>query len=843
SSGQQTLDARSTIPAPLASDPSPRERRPSNLSSLNPSAPRFVLSMPLLGRAKVPLGKVIGVIPIASNDNAPNRSEGNGGQAAVAESSSRPEPHITNGLEKEAVHLTEATASDVIPETSNSWWAYLGLVSATSSRSFENSSPSTPTTLQSPIIISPARSPIPHSALPASVTETQLVSNNSVQVPGRSTASILSAESALWMPWRWLGTSNVNANNLESTSEAGSGIVLVDGKTEAELVKEEAMSRAEAQDAQSNTPQQSDTDLPPAKPNPVLNSIETRTGWLSVFASASVKVRGLKEEGEVMEVMSVEEEEIGEVTTQQPAADPMGSFAKPSEADSTLPSKKASSLKAPSEDSPRKPLTSDKDLRKRVSQSSGPEKSPRDKVPNLVLPTFEDTFATPPRSVPFPKAPSSLRRTMRYLSGFVFPDDEKNGGSRKKGKEREVFGQHLPRLWGMAGEDPDTGLKDIKRVVVVGIHGWFPGALMRSVLGEPTGTSTKFATMMANAVQEYFEQRGIELEKVTKIILEGEGTIEHRVNILFQEWQNHKEWIEDLQSADAILFATHSQGSIVTTHLVDRLINDGHIRTPKTNLLDSVLSRPAQKVIVLALCGIHNGPLRYLNTSSIVNPYLQYFESAAARELFDFQDSESLVSKAYVTALGNALQHEVKFTYIASMNDQVVPIYSGVFTTAGHPLILRALYIDGDAYSSSDFLSNLLVLLFKIRNAGLDDGGLITHLSEATAGSLSGVGHSTAYEEPATYALAVRFLFETTGTLGHQPDLAVQPFTARAARNDYEIPWALRDLIAHPDVETFFSSEFSELRAAFDQWHPRTTALREIRRKLEPIRRLPISRL
>ena len=36
--------------------------------------------------------------------------------------------------------------------------------------------------------------------------------------------------------------------------------------------------------------------------------------------------------------------------------------------------------------------------------------------------------------------------------------------------------------------------------------------------------------------------------------------------------------------------------------------------------------------------------------------------------------------------------------YVASLNDQVVPIYSGIFTAASHPLILRALYIDGDAY-------------------------------------------------------------------------------------------------------------------------------------------------
>ena len=55
-------------------------------------------------------------------------------------------------------------------------------------------------------------------------------------------------------------------------------------------------------------------------------------------------------------------------------------------------------------------------------------------------------------------------------------------------------------------------------------------------------------------------------------------------------------------------------------------------------------------------------------------------------------------------------------------------------------------------FSSSDFLSNLLVLLLRIRNSGLSDSGLLAHLSEATAGSLNGVGHSTAYEDVATYS-------------------------------------------------------------------------------------------
>ena len=56
------------------------------------------------------------------------------------------------------------------------------------------------------------------------------------------------------------------------------------------------------------------------------------------------------------------------------------------------------------------------------------------------------------------------------------------------------------------------------------------------------------------------------------------------------------------------------------------------------------------------------------------------------------------------------------------------------------------------ASSSSDFLSNLLVLLLRVMNVGLSDSGLLTHLSEATAGSLNGIGHSTAYEELATYS-------------------------------------------------------------------------------------------
>ena len=100
----------------------------------------------------------------------------------------------------------------------------------------------------------------------------------------------------------------------------------------------------------------------------------------------------------------------------------------------------------------------------------------------------------------------------------------------------------------------------------------------------------------------------------------------------------NSEWIDDIHSADAILVATHSQGSIVSTHLLDRLIREKHIKTSRTSDLlasasaalapggTSSAAPSAQRVCCLALCGIHLGPLRYLSSSSLLQPYIQVCE-------------------------------------------------------------------------------------------------------------------------------------------------------------------------------------------------------------------------
>ena len=98
----------------------------------------------------------------------------------------------------------------------------------------------------------------------------------------------------------------------------------------------------------------------------------------------------------------------------------------------------------------------------------------------------------------------------------------------------------------------------------------------------------------------------------------------------------NEEWVDDLHSADVIFVAAHSQGTVVSVHLIDKLIKDGHIMTDRNvETIAQAVSQVApagttlpstthtQKICCLALCGVHLGPLRYLRTSSLLQPYIQ----------------------------------------------------------------------------------------------------------------------------------------------------------------------------------------------------------------------------
>ncbi|KAF9279128.1 hypothetical protein BGZ68_008122 [Mortierella alpina] len=375
------------------------------------------------------------------------------------------------------------------------------------------------------------------------------------------------------------------------------------------------------------------------------------------------------------------------------------------------------------------------------------------------------------------------------------------------------------------------GAKGIKKVAIIGVHGWFPVKLIRTVIGEPTGTSIKFCDEMNLALKDYLRQHDVELEPqdITLIPLEGEGKVLDRVEVLHQNLMKNEEWQSALHEADLVLVATHSQGTPTSTFLVARLIEEGILRVQEDD-------PHMQRVGILAMAGISHGPFPFLKGNLIV----RWFEAEAAQELFEFMDSETAIAKKYREALRTVLTSGVRFTCVASLEDQVVPLYSAIMTAIHHPSIVRAVYIDGATYQD-DFITNLISFSLRLRNSGVDDHGVLVHLSEVVAGSIYGEGHSTIYEERQVYMLAIRSLLEPPTTLTTElarSEPVLHPFRAKHTLNPFYLPWGMRGVMDEIKArgDEVLNEELERLKRLYDEWNPVSKGMKEIKFRLEPVR-------
>lgn len=428
--------------------------------------------------------------------------------------------------------------------------------------------------------------------------------------------------------------------------------------------------------------------------------------------------------------------------------------------------------------------------------------------PNLILPEFRSTYHPAQK-------PSYWQQIRQYFLGG----------------ETEA-----PHLY-IAPSPPQ-----IKRAIAIGVHGYFPAPLLQKVLGQPTGTSIRFANAAAAAIQEWTEARGYSA-KIEKVALEGEGFIADRVSTL---WKLLLNWIEHIKSADFILVACHSQGVPVAIMLVAKLIQFGCVN--------------AARIGVCAMAGVNLGPFPEYRT--------RYLGGTAA-ELFEFSRPTSIVSQMYLGALEEVLQYGVRIVYIGSIDDQLVSLESSTFSNITHPYVYRAVFVDGRIHAP-DFITHLVGFAFKLRNLGLPDHGLIRELSPALAGSLySGEGHSRIYEDPKVYNLAVSHALETTslpipptsnrpvtstgiGTsgdggpaLGKSVDKAADTYALKVKdyegigsgnQNPYFLPWAMRGLLEEEFVKRELGWEVEELLALFETWKPVGKGLRDVRFRLEAVR-------
>ncbi|ETN45010.1 uncharacterized protein HMPREF1541_09886 [Cyphellophora europaea CBS 101466] len=394
-------------------------------------------------------------------------------------------------------------------------------------------------------------------------------------------------------------------------------------------------------------------------------------------------------------------------------------------------------------------------------------------VDNLLLPMFHDTLHVH-------QSPSLLQQLSRLLYYT---------------KEPEL--RHLSLV-----KDPPR----IRSALVIGVHGYFPGPMVRTLLGQPTGTSIKFADMAAKSIRKWTNSRGYDCE-VKTAALEGEGKIQERVELL---WKLLLNWIDEIRRSDFVMVACHSQGVPVAIMLIAKLIQFGCIS--------------AARVGICAMAGVSMGPFAELKSRWI---------SGSAGELFEFSDATSKVSTDYQNAMETVLKAGARLTFVGSIDDQLVSLESSIFAPLTHPHIYRAVLIDSRIHAPG-FLSHLVGFVLKLRNLGVQDHGLIRELSSPLAGSLyTGEGHSRIYDDEGVYDLATAFALETTAQLG--VDVTKRDIQSSSG-NPYILPFAMRGILEEEFVRSELREEVNQLLHQFDEWKPNTKALKDVKFRLEGVR-------
>ena len=459
-----------------------------------------------------------------------------------------------------------------------------------------------------------------------------------------------------------------------------------------------------------------------------------------------------------------------------------------------------------------------------------PQDPTTSRPPNLVMPTFHDTYSRV-------QLPTLLERATSYIASSL------------RIIETPTPSPHVSIA---------PTLPKIRSAVAIGVHGYFPAPLIQKVLGPPTGTSIRFANHASAAVRAWADKNQPDVPcDIETVALEGEGFIADRVNTL---WKLLLNWLSHLRQADLVFVACHSQGVPVAVMLISKLIQLGCLS-------------PTAKIGICAMAGVNLGPFADYKS--------RLLGAGSAAELFELGRPGSKVSDEYKGALDVVLRHSVRITYVGSMDDQLVSLESSTFATLTHPYVHRAVFINRHLHSL-DFITSLVAFALKLRNLGIPDHGLIRELSLPLAGSLyGGQGHSTVYDDSAVYELALQFTLETTdvsplsaqgqqspeaktsrrrsragppssvtaanamrrgsasasASTGIAPVFGVFEVPASGSNaNPYFLPWALRGILEEEAVKKDMGDEVKELVEEFEEWKPVSKVLKDVRFRLEGVR-------
>lgn len=71
-------------------------------------------------------------------------------------------------------------------------------------------------------------------------------------------------------------------------------------------------------------------------------------------------------------------------------------------------------------------------------------------------------------------------RALGALGSYVYGGHAESSEETRGKKEGRDIGADLPRKMSVVSSSPDDGWKYVRRVVVIGVHGWFPAKMLTS---------------------------------------------------------------------------------------------------------------------------------------------------------------------------------------------------------------------------------------------------------------------------------------------------------------------------------------------------------------------------
>lgn len=360
--------------------------------------------------------------------------------------------------------------------------------------------------------------------------------------------------------------------------------------------------------------------------------------------------------------------------------------------------------------------------------------------------------------------------------------------------------------------------KKTRKIVVISVHSFLPTKLVKSLIGQSTGSALSLANKALEAVEKWMSEYNDGDFEINTISLEGHGTIGARAENSLKLLQN---WKEMINKSDFVFVVANSIASPAAIKLVSEMLMSPHFGQLK-----------GKNIGLLSIGGTTFGPYGNTDTKVVIRAYTQA-ENEVIGEMFDLQKLKSALLIDLTRCISHLCSCNVKITMVGSLNDQFVPLHSSTGNQILHPNIFKCFYVDGSS-DVAPFMVKLMSLVLTMVNVGYGDQNLIKDLGDRLQGSASSLGtHGTIFDEPQVFLTGVRFAMETTSLVYHIPTRydRVAPTTADADKNLFNLPWNVRglvnDLVSIKNIGNL--RLLKDLAEEYSKWEPNTRVWREIR--------------